>query len=122
LATRVALCQLNQVGGVVFPAPPIAEALKLRVAGGSSDMLSGGGSVATIFRRADGPGFGSHFPYMRRDLIEGYAASRHLRLVQAVVGERNVSYQSIERGLSDSLREAFQQQVHVSGRVVGLDP
>lgn len=112
--------QLNQVGGVVFPAPPIAEALNLRVAGGSSDMLDQKGRLATIFRRADGPGFGSYFLYMRRDLVERYAAGRGLRLVQAVVSERNVSYKAMERGISDSLREIFQSRVQVSGQVVGL--
>ncbi len=113
--------QLNQVGGVVFPAPPLAEALKLRVAGGSSDMVDEKGRVATIFRRADGPGFGSYFLYMRRDLVERYASSRNLRLVQAVVGERNVSYKSMERGVPDSLRALFQAGVHQNGLVLGLE-
>lgn len=113
--------QLNQVGGVVFPAPPIAEALNLRVAGGSSDMLDQKGRLATIFRRADGPGFGSYFLYMRRDLVERYAAGRGLRLVQAVVSERDVSYKAMERGIPDSLREIFQSRVQVSGQVVGLE-
>lgn len=112
--------QLNQVGGVVFPAPPIAVALNLRVVGGSSDMRDQKGRLATIFRRADGPGFGSYFLYMRRDLVERYAAGRGLRLVQAVVSERNVSYKAMERGISDSLREIFQSRVQVSGQVVGL--
>jgi hypothetical protein len=113
--------QLNQVGGVVFPAPPIAEALNLRVAGGSSDMLDDRGEVATIFRRADGPGFGSFFLYMRRDLVERYVEGRKLRLIQAVVTERNVSYRAMQRGLSDSLRAVFQSRVQISGQVFGLE-
>lgn len=112
--------QLNQVGGVVFPAPPIAAALNLRVARGSSDMLDEKGRLATIFRRLDGPGFGSYFLYMRRDLIEQYAAARRFTLVQAVVGERNVSYKAMERRIPDSLHELFQSGVHVSSQVVGL--
>lgn len=113
--------QLNQIGGVVFPAPPIAEALNLRLAGGSSDMLDEKGRLATIFRREDGPGFGSYFLYMRRDLVQSYAASRRLTFVQAVVGERNVGYRAMEGGISDSLRQAFQSGVQVSGQVVGLE-
>lgn len=113
--------QLNQVGGVVFPAPPIAEALNLRVAGGSSDMLDEKGKVATIFRRTDGPGFGSFFLYMRRDLVERYVEARRLRLVQAVVTERNVSYKAMEGGLPDSLRAVFQSRVQISGQVFGLE-
>ncbi len=83
-------------------------------------MLDGGGKVATLFRRAEGPGFGSSFLYMRRDLVERYASRRNMRLVQAVVGERDLSYKSTRRGLSDSLRESFQRQINVSSRVVGL--
>lgn len=113
--------QLNQVGGVVFPAPAIAEALSLRVAAGSSDMLDEQGNLATIFRRADGPGFGSYFLYMRGDLVERYVSSRNLKLVQAVVGERNVSYKSMERGLSKSLSEVFRNRGHQFSDVVGLE-
>lgn len=114
--------QLNQVGGIVFPAPPIAEALKLRISHGSSDMLDDKGKVATIFRRADGPGFGSYFLYMRRDLVEQYAAGRNLRLIQAVFGERNVSYKSVERGIPESLRRLLQTGVNQTGWVSGLEP
>lgn len=113
--------QLNQVGGVVFPAPPLAEALGLRVAAGNSDMLDEKGRLATIFRRADGPGYGCYFLYMRWDLVERYAAGRNLKLVQAVAGERNVSYKSMERGLPESLREIFQKGAHRFSHVVGLE-
>ena len=113
--------QLNQVGGVVFPAPPVAEALNLRIAGGTSDMLDEKGRVATIFRRADGPGFGSSFLYMRRDLVERYVGSRRLRLVQAVIAERNVSYKAMEGGLSNALSAAFQSRVQMSEQVFGLE-
>lgn len=113
--------QLNQVGGVVFPAPPIAESLGLRVAAGSSDMLDDKGRLATIFRRSDGPGYGSYFLYMRWDLVERYAEGRNLRLVQAVVTERNVSYKSMQRGLPESLRQIFQKRAHRSSHVVGLE-
>ena len=113
--------ELNQVGSVVFPAPPIAVALKLRVAGGSSDMIDERGKVATIYREAPGPGFGSHFLYMRRDLVEKYATSHGLRLVQAIAGERSISYRTIERGVRDSVSELFQAHVHRFGSVVGLE-
>jgi hypothetical protein len=113
--------QLNQVGGVVFPAPPIAEALHLRIARGSSDMLDEKGRLATVFRRADGPGFGSCFLYMRRDLVQRYEAQRNLRLVQAIVAERNLSYRATDRGISDSLRKVFQSRAQVTERVFGLE-
>lgn len=110
--------ELNQVGTLAFPAPPIAVALKLRVAGGSSDMIDERGRLATIYREAPGPGFGSHFLYMRRDLVEKYATSRGLRLVQAVAGERTISYRMIERGVRDSVSELFQGHVHRFGSVI----
>lgn len=113
--------ELNQIGPVVFPAPPLAVALKLRGVGGSTDMVDQRGKVATLYREAAGPGFGSHFLYMRRDLVESYARDRRLRLVQAVVGERSVSYRTFERGLPDSVRELFQAGGHRFGSVIGLD-
>jgi hypothetical protein len=113
--------ELNQIGPVVFPAPPLAAALKLRVVGGSTDMVDQREKVATLYREAAGPGFGSHFLYMRRDLVESYAKDRRLRLVQAVVGERSVNYRTVERGLPDSVRELFQTGGHRFGSVVGLD-
>lgn len=58
---------------------------------------------------------------MRWDLVERYAAGRNLKLVQAVVGERNVSYKSMERGLPESLREIFQKSAHRFSHVVGLE-
>jgi len=113
--------QLNQVGSLVFPAPPLAVDLKLRVAGGSSDMIDQNGKLATVYRKAPGPGYGCHFLYMRRDLVEHYAQSRGLQLVQAVAGERSVSYRVIERGLRDSLSELFQSRVHRFSAVAGLE-
>lgn len=113
--------QLNQVGSLVFPAPPLAVDLKLRVVGGSSDMIDENGKLATVYREAPGPGYGCHFLYMRRDLVERYAQSRQLQLVQAVAGERSVSYRVIEGGLPESLRELFQSGVHRFSTVVGLE-
>lgn len=113
--------QMNQVGTLVFPAPPIAVDLKLRVVGGSSDMIDANGKLATIYREAPGPGYGCHFLYMRRDLVEAYAQTRDLQFVQAVAGERTVSYRVIERGLRDSLSELFQSHVHRFSAVSGLD-
>jgi hypothetical protein len=113
--------QLNQVGGLVFPAPPIAHALRLRVTLGASDMVDEAGRLATLFRRADGPGYGSYFLYMRRDLVERYMQARGLRLVQVVFSERNVSYRVMERGLPSSLASVFRDGANRSGVVVGLE-
>ncbi|MDO9486643.1 MAG: hypothetical protein Q7K25_11360 [Actinomycetota bacterium] len=112
--------QLNQVGGTVVPAPPLAVALGLRVVGGSSDMLDRNGEIATIYREAPGPGFGSHFLYIRRDLVDSYAASRSLTFIQSVVGERNINYRVMERDIPNALRRLFQDGHHRFGGVEGL--
>jgi hypothetical protein len=113
--------QMNQTGSVMFPAPPIATVLGLRVVGGSSDMLDQRGALATIYREAPGPGFGCSFLYMRADLVEAYAKRRNLHLVQAVVGERTLNYRVTERRLPESTRTLFQNGVHRFSEVTGLD-
>jgi hypothetical protein len=112
---------LNQVGPVLFPAPSVSVALNLRVVGGSTDMVDRHG-IATVYREAPGPGYGSHFLYMRRDLIESYTKENKLHFVQAVAGERSVSYRNIQRGLPDSARTLFQAGHHRFGSVIGLGP
>lgn len=113
--------QLNQTGSVMFPAPPIATDMGLRVIGGSSDMIDQLGRLATIYRTAPGPGYGCAFLYMRADLVEAYIGRRNLHLVQAVVGERTLGYRVTEHRLPDSLRRLFQSGVHRFSGVVGLD-
>ncbi|WP_344060466.1 hypothetical protein [Terrabacter lapilli] len=105
---------------VVFPAPPIAEFLDLRVVGGSSDMLDADGRLATIYRETPGPGFGSHFLYMRRDLVDRYLATKRLRLVHAVGGERSMNYRLMDRRMSDETRALFQREVSGFSRAIWL--
>lgn len=105
---------------VVFPAPPIAEFLDLRVVGGSSDMIEADGRLATIYREAPGPGYGSHFLYMRRDLIDRYSVSKGLRLVHAIGGERSMNYRVMDHRMSDQTRALFQREVSGFSRVIWL--
>lgn len=113
--------QMNQTGGVMFPAPPIATELGLRVVSGSSDMRDGLGELATMYREMPGPGFGSHFLYMRADLVETYLTRRSLGLVQAVVGERSIRFRVGEGRLPEKLRKLFQSGAHRFSTVTGLD-
>ncbi|WP_133057880.1 hypothetical protein [Mycolicibacterium conceptionense] len=113
--------QMNQTGGVMFPAPPIATVLGLRVVGGSSDMLDQRGTLATIYRTAPGPAFGCAFLYMRADLVAAYSKRCNLHRVQAVVGERTLGHSATERRLPDSLRRLFQSGVNRFSGVAGLD-
>jgi hypothetical protein len=105
---------------VVFPAPPIAELLDLRVVAGSSGMLDADGRLATIYREAPGPGYGSHFLFMRRDLIDRYSATRGLKLLHAVGGERSMHYRFMDRRMSDQTRRLFQREASGFARVIGL--
>jgi hypothetical protein len=113
--------QMNQTGSVMFPAPPIATVLGLRVVGGSSDMVDQRGTLATLYRVAPGPGYGCSFLYMRADLVEAYSEHYNLRLVQAMAGERSLNYRVIERGLRGSIRKLFQGSVYRFSGVSGLD-
>ncbi len=84
-------------------------------------MLDERGRLATVYREAPWPGYGSHFLYMRGDLVERYSVEHCLRFVQSVTGERNLSYRTTERGIPESVRERFQSGVHRFGSVTGLD-
>ena len=103
---------IDQGGPRVFPSPALATALKLRVIGGSSDMVDQHGKVASLLREATGPGFGSRFLYVRRDLVESYMNDRRVELVQTVVGERDLRYDYFEQGLPDSLQVLYEARAN----------
>ena len=105
--------ELNQVGGVNFPAPVLAEFLDLRSAGGSSDLIDSAGKVATLVRVTPGPAFGSHYLYIRRDLLNRYLHARRLHLVRGVWGERTMHYDFFKDGdISDEMRDPFVRRVN----------
>ena len=106
--------ELNQVGGVDFPAPVLAEFLDLRSAGGSADLIDQAGKVAaTLVRVAPGPAFGSHYLYIRRDLLNRYLLAGGLQLVRAVWGERTMHYDFFKSGhISDDQRDPFVRRVN----------
>jgi hypothetical protein len=99
---------LNQLGGIYLPAPALAVALDLRVSNGSSDMIDDHGRVATIYRQAPGPGFGTSLLYMRRDLVDRYALERELVIVHTITGERTLNYRKLDRQLPEGLQSLFQ--------------
>jgi hypothetical protein len=109
---------LNPGGPRPFPSPALASAVGLRIIGGSSDMIDTNSRVATVLRESAGPGYGCRYLYMRRDLVLRYMQARGLQLVQAVVGERDLSHQHFEPDLSDSLQSLYQAGVNRSSHVV----
>lgn len=99
--------ELNQIDTVVFPAPPLADFLNLRRIGGSSDMVDADGEPATLFRVAPGYAGGSHYLYLRRDLMERYAKSRRLRFLQTIWGQRMIDPGQFERDLPPEVQAIF---------------
>jgi hypothetical protein len=96
---------LNQTDSVEFPAPPLSDFLGLRGASGSADLLDPTLRIATLFRRSPGDDLGSHYLYIRRDLLDRYLKRRNLRLVRAVWGERTLHYDFFKDDLSDEMRQ-----------------
>ena len=113
--------QLNQTGSLVFPAPPIAEKLGLRIVAGISDMRDRNGALATVYREIPSSGFTSHVLYMRRDLIEQYTQSRGARLVQVVAGERMVDSGSVPPDHPPEVQALFQSGADRFSVMIGLD-
>lgn len=111
--------ELNQTQAV-FPAPPIADLLDLRVVGGSSDMVDSTGNLATLYRTKPGPGYGAQYLYMRRDLIERYEGERNLTLIHAVGGQRSMNYRVMDRRMSDMTRALFRSDVSGFSCILGL--
>jgi DNA replication protein DnaC len=92
---------------VVVPSLPFATFHNLRMEDGLSDMIDRNGDLATIFRRVDGPGYGSYYFYIRRDLLKQYLVSHQLQLAQSLHGERTLNYRRMDP-MRDSIRKIMQ--------------
>jgi hypothetical protein len=112
---------LNDIGSVMFPSPGLAAFHGLRSVGGSADLIDRAGTPATIFRRFEGPGFGSGYLYVRQDLIDEYAAVRGLTLVTVIRGERTLRYDHLERPYPPGVQKIFQSQVNDFSFILGMD-
>jgi len=112
---------LNDLGNVYFPSPGIAVFHSLRGVSGSADLVDREGRLATIFRRNPGPGFGSAYFYVRKDLIDSYMASRALELVTVIRGERTLHNDHFQRPLPGDIRSIYQSQINDFAVVLGLD-
>ncbi|MCD1573256.1 hypothetical protein [Agromyces mediolanus] len=111
---------LNQVGSIVFPSPALTDFHELRSVAGSADLVDPTGHIATIFRRAPGPGYGSRFLYVRSDLIDAYAAARSLQLVTVINGERTLHYDYFDRQRRIDLQAIFQSHANDFAFVIGI--
>ncbi len=102
---------LNQIGSVEFPAPPIADFLGLQGAGGSADLLDPTMRLATLYRQSPDD-LGSHYLYIRRDLLDRYLKRRKLQIVRAVWGERTLHYDFFKGDISDEMRQPLIDRVN----------
>lgn len=83
---------LNQVSGVMFPAPALCEALGLVNHCDSFDLFDTCGKRATIYREWPAEGdayYGSYLLYLREDLLTEYLGSTNQALLWIPWGERN---------------------------------
>ena len=89
---------LNNISGVTFPAPALAEALDLRNHRASFDLWDVEGRRATAYREFDVAQRGgmSYLLYLRRDLLLKYLFSTRQVLVWIPWGERSLHYTALE--------------------------
>jgi hypothetical protein len=87
--------------------PRPAHFLGLRGADGSADLVDASTRVATLYRQSPDDDLGSHYLYIRRDLLDRYLKRRHLQLVRAVWGERTLHYDFFKDYISDEMRQPF---------------
>lgn len=90
--------ELNQVSGVMFPAPALCEALDLRNHRASVDLWDKQGRRATAYWEFDVAKRygGSYLLYMRRDLLQEYLRLTGQVLVWIPWGERSLHYTALE--------------------------
>lgn len=107
---------LNQVSGVLAPAPALCATLGLRNARQTFDLLDARGRQATLYREfKTAPHSTSHLLYLRRDLLERYLAETRQTLAWILWGERMLWPLEL---LSDDERARLPRHYHVHKRVV----
>lgn len=82
--------ELNQVSGIMVPAPALCEQLHLSNQQGSWDLYDSNGCTASIYRefKNEGDYFSSRLLFLRADLMKDYLAKTHQKLIWFVWGER----------------------------------
>jgi len=105
---------LNQVSGIIVPAPALCEQLRLSNRQGEWDLYDLEGRIATIYREFKGyeDTFRSYLFYLRADLMKRYLNSRQT-LVWLLWGERNFKHRT-DIALLESLRDLWSsyKQIH----------
>jgi len=105
---------LNQVSGIVVPAPAICERLGLSNRQGEWDFYDPKGRVATIYREfKDGAGtIRSYLLYIRADLMRRYLEDTSQALVWLLWGEREFRYETLHAH-REELRDLWTKYRHI---------
>ena len=108
---------LNQVGGVLVPAPSLAEALDLVNHRGEWDLYDSSGNRATLCRefKEESDRFTSRLAYIRRDLLAAYMRKRRLTLVWLLWGEREFHYR-VAGALREKVADIWSEHRHIHAR------
>ncbi|WGU96467.1 hypothetical protein QJQ58_09635 [Paenibacillus dendritiformis] len=105
---------LNQVSGIVVPAPALCEQLGLSNRQGEWDFYDRQGRVATIYRefKDDRDTFRSYVLYLRADLLKLYLIQTGQTLVWLQWGERGFEYRTSLK-LDEDLRDLWIEHKHI---------
>jgi hypothetical protein len=109
--------ELNQVSGILVPAPALCERLGLLNHQGEWDLYDERHAVASLWRefKHDRDTFASHLAYLRCDLLASYLAHTGQVLIWLVWGERELHHKKLISQM-DALREVWRERLHVHKR------
>ncbi|RMH84642.1 MAG: hypothetical protein D6681_16455, partial [Calditrichaeota bacterium] len=105
---------LNQVSGIMVPAPSLCELLCLSNWQGEWDLYDSEGRVGTMYRefKDDEDTSRSYLLYLRADLMKEYLEHTRQTLVWLIWGEREFKYQTLI-SLRDKLQDVWSEYKHI---------
>ncbi|WP_135557753.1 NACHT domain-containing protein [Paenibacillus cymbidii] len=105
---------LNQVNGIILPAPALCEHFGLSNRQGEWDFYDREGRAATIYRefKGDRDSFRSYLLYLRTDLLKLYLTQTSQTLVWLLWGERGFEHRASLKHEND-LRALWSKHKHI---------
>ena len=109
--------ELNQVSGILVPAPRVCDVLVLSNRLGEWDLRDPDGNVGTLYRECqqEREGFDLRVAYIRRDLLVEYLRRSDQKLVWFVWGERTLHHRVL-RQLAGELEDTYRNYGHIHRR------
>lgn len=114
--------EMNQVSGVLFPAPAVCERLELVNHNGTFDLFDPHGNRASVYRtfEAGDVFFDSELVYIRVDLLKRYLAETGQELVWITWGERQLESEE-RQAKRERIAGAWKRNDHVHHRFFRTD-